>query len=1140
MNKKFLSAILFGALMVTSTGTFVSCKDYDSDIEELWDAVGGKASADDLKNQIDSMKNLLSDAQTAANAASTAADAAKKAADEALAKAQSAEDKAAAEAANVEAIAKQEAAAAQAAAIAAAKEEVSALEKELNEALNKKVDQSAFNELIAKVANLQEVVETIAGKQLKSLVFVPQLYMDGVEGFETPYMPYFPWGFKAYDGKDGYAFSGNGLSYVVKNYEVESLASEQKNVVVINPTKYVDYHMNPTTAKVADFKDNLSFVSRDLEFIGRAAKCAPVATYKAHDNKTGLLTVGVKLNGTKVMDQAPLTGEFDEAPFIYFEEPANDADTISVLALQADVKGAEVDTTVTSDYAGLYASMLKVQSITHNPKAASLVSALKDCYLPNKGGVHVYTDIKDVILNPATVKVAYNSTLDLNTVVEAHYFSNSETGFGNNQEVKVWANGEEAAYNLAYEYDLVHYTAGTNKTSESLHVKLNKSVITPVAVDKDGNQLNAGSIEIVGREPLVRVKMIDTENNKVVKYGYIKLVIVETETPKETVVFDKGNFYYSCIEDYASDYVQNVKLTWSETQAELLRIAGTSKETFHLLYELETVNGAAVQYDKNYKQVSAIGEKNVLPYIVGQITEVTDPEAPTTTCLKWSVLHDDFVNLRAHATVDNSAKTIKYTHTVYVKYVGKGTANSGVTKTPIYVPIKVTFNYPYGTLNNKLATKWYAANSLNAGYDEIHVNVEVPATTVKFEDEGTRPASIEKFRSDLDAYFMVNKTKGHAVTNPAEAAVVEGDAPTFGVAKEFTEWEDKDLAYKYYFTFENDYRTSGETLVGEDGTKYHVYTVYNAYPNKWYSQTAWGATGEDWEKHVAAVSDNYDMPYLSGEVTGNSYDNYTRDYNVTGLNVVKLDADGKEIGGLIKLATIDNKTGIIEYADNDDAKNLLNYVGHKDLKNTITVNIGVAAFNPCAQLLPLVDKTFDAKFLRPVDIEQGVVKNFTDAVDGTVESTEKVNGAWAYVFNMVKLSDWRDQLFVTETALTDGKNLNYFDYYQVEEIEVNVADIKTDMAGDWKKLSDVNKSIYFEYAKGSGDIPVKSNFTATKDKSVEVLWYEALEEYYGTVKYFNNTGNTAEFNVQIPVTVTYKWGEITIWIECHVGGTLNN
>ena len=35
MNKKFLSAVLFGALMVTSTGTFVSCKDYDDDIDQI-------------------------------------------------------------------------------------------------------------------------------------------------------------------------------------------------------------------------------------------------------------------------------------------------------------------------------------------------------------------------------------------------------------------------------------------------------------------------------------------------------------------------------------------------------------------------------------------------------------------------------------------------------------------------------------------------------------------------------------------------------------------------------------------------------------------------------------------------------------------------------------------------------------------------------------------------------------------------------------------------------------------------------------------------------------------------------------------------------------------------------------------------
>ena len=44
MNKKFLSAILFGALMVSSTGTFVSCKDYDDDIDNLQTQIDANAA----------------------------------------------------------------------------------------------------------------------------------------------------------------------------------------------------------------------------------------------------------------------------------------------------------------------------------------------------------------------------------------------------------------------------------------------------------------------------------------------------------------------------------------------------------------------------------------------------------------------------------------------------------------------------------------------------------------------------------------------------------------------------------------------------------------------------------------------------------------------------------------------------------------------------------------------------------------------------------------------------------------------------------------------------------------------------------------------------------------------------------------
>ena len=55
MNKKFLSAILFGTLMVSSTGTFVSCKDYDDDI-------------DAINKELTDLKSKLSDLESKVNA----------------------------------------------------------------------------------------------------------------------------------------------------------------------------------------------------------------------------------------------------------------------------------------------------------------------------------------------------------------------------------------------------------------------------------------------------------------------------------------------------------------------------------------------------------------------------------------------------------------------------------------------------------------------------------------------------------------------------------------------------------------------------------------------------------------------------------------------------------------------------------------------------------------------------------------------------------------------------------------------------------------------------------------------------------------------------------------------------------------
>ncbi|WP_278969683.1 hypothetical protein [Phocaeicola barnesiae] len=56
MRKKYLSALLFGALLFASAGTFTSCKDYDDDINNLQEQINTIASSlEDLKTKVDAL-----------------------------------------------------------------------------------------------------------------------------------------------------------------------------------------------------------------------------------------------------------------------------------------------------------------------------------------------------------------------------------------------------------------------------------------------------------------------------------------------------------------------------------------------------------------------------------------------------------------------------------------------------------------------------------------------------------------------------------------------------------------------------------------------------------------------------------------------------------------------------------------------------------------------------------------------------------------------------------------------------------------------------------------------------------------------------------------------------------------------------
>jgi len=152
MKRKIFSKLLMGALLVASVSSFVSCKDYDDDINNLQDQINAKAAAsqiESLQSQLTGISSTASSALAKAEAAATAAAAAQNTADKAATQAALDAVKATAEKAGTDAAkaindaaaaaaaAKSEADAAKAAGEAAAKAAQEAAEKAIAEAIAK-------------------------------------------------------------------------------------------------------------------------------------------------------------------------------------------------------------------------------------------------------------------------------------------------------------------------------------------------------------------------------------------------------------------------------------------------------------------------------------------------------------------------------------------------------------------------------------------------------------------------------------------------------------------------------------------------------------------------------------------------------------------------------------------------------------------------------------------------------------------------------------------------------------------------------------------------------------------------------------------------------------------------------------------
>ena len=431
-------------------------------------------------------------------------------------------------------------------------------------------------------------------------------------------------------------------------------------------------------------------------------------------------------------------------------------------------------------------------------------------------------------------------------------------------------------------------------------------------------QKKANAVGSIGRTPLIRVELRDnngtpnnTTDDKVISVGYIKFKITAPETPKWTSPFDYENYYYGCTSTVK-------KLTWHAIETKLLEDMNIqmSEQEFDAYYKLDASSGAIANQYMNTGRVDVNGQpifaQYPFPEVLGTITEIRNNGAESTDVFKWEIDTPDFEIFRDASysdgvvTSETNYETV-ITYTRYVKYVPKNSSiNHGVALEPIYLPMKVTLKYPKGELGNKLAAYWYDTNSLNAANNkpgsamkEIHLNVEVPGTTV----DG-KPADCD-FINDLDDAFMKNETQLHAFGG----GVVNDNAPTFNVkdAANFAGFVDTELTYFYYFTAAN----AGRTVTGNSGMTYTL-SVDDTTPIRYNN---WGALSEAHNTKLYAST--------------------------------------------VQIAEIDPATGKITYLNNATAKDILNRpevllptASTDRLTNALTIELGVAAFNQCKILLP--------------------------------------------------------------------------------------------------------------------------------------------------------------------------------------------
>ena len=795
---------------------------------------------------------------------------------------------------------------------------------------------------------------------LKALVFSPEYYYQGIEAFEMATYKFKPKTVETVDPDGNYKTDAPTTASAFFNYAPDMTAS---------------YFLNPANAKVEDKAELFSFISADKKYTRATGAKRDFRVEKVDLSKSGMVTVHTKYNGDAVKSIA--------------------ADNqVTVLALQ--YKG--VNGTVTSDFAA-------VRATAYTDLQLNLASDPHACN-------HLYATAARAINNPAQANLKYNDDkgIDLRELINTDrvYQGGACQGWDKNAKEDLV---KQAGFK--YSFELVGYHKGVNETSQSAHAAIAADGYTMRAQMPEGGKQQpygysaseANKLQnpaTMNREPLVRVILTDTVNNKIASVGYLKFKITDKDTQDQQQVFPMATVTTPYTIDCDDDNVMKQDLKWFDIEEQIIAQLSLSKTQFETTYDYE---GAALdldQFDKAELNATALLPVNKIGVVQHTTLDVNGTE---TEVLKWAVN-----NQKAYAAF----KSGKTSLTTYIRFTKKTDATSVakpdyVNSADKYVYVKFTWTpsainlTPSTAFDNdsKIVSYWYGPSKLEAGsgFAEIHGNVEAVGSTDNKKNGAETAAADDEF-----VFNISNTLKGNKL------AVNEMKAPYAG------------LNSKLVLTYE--FITGHGLYANADGSK--IFTD----------------------------------PLLANLV-----------------------------------ATLDKATGVVSMKGcSKAAKELLNAYAPKigevnTLDKVLTARVKVVA-TMCGDIdVPVDNKEFDVKFIRPISITDATAK----FVDG-VTTTAKLN---------LTFVDWRGYNFTG----TRVPNSNYFTYYGVKSIALDIPNAKTNLNNNWNdKLSDLTNKIKLDF-----NAPTAAQIAA---------------QDFGTITYSNNGSTVGTFQVKIPATVTYDWGEL--------------